>query len=103
MVPLLDSALTLADLVRRRALSPVEIVDACIARIEALNPQLNAFVGIDVDGARRAARKAEDMVMSGASLRALHGVPISVKSAIAVAGQPWETGSRLRAGVRAET
>jgi Asp-tRNA(Asn)/Glu-tRNA(Gln) amidotransferase A subunit family amidase len=43
------------------------------------------------------------MIMSGASLGALHGVPISVKSAIAVAGQPWETGSRFRAGVRAET
>ena len=61
MVPLLDSALTLADLVRRRALSPVEIVDACLARIEALNPQLNAFVGVDADAARRAAKKAEDM------------------------------------------
>ena len=102
MVPLLDSALALADLVRRRALSPVELVDACLARIEALNPQLNAFVGLDADTARRAAIRAEGLVLSGAPLGVLHGVPISVKSAVAVSGQPWETGSRFRAGVRAE-
>jgi Asp-tRNA(Asn)/Glu-tRNA(Gln) amidotransferase A subunit family amidase len=102
MVPLLDSALALADLVRRRALSPVELVDACLARIEALNPQLNAFVGLDADTARRAAIRAEGLVLSGAPLGVLHGVPVSVKSAVAVSGQPWETGSRFRAGVRAE-
>ncbi len=84
MVPLLDSALALADLVRRRALSPVELVDACLARIEALNPQLNAFVGLDADTARCAARRAEGLVLSGAPLGVLHGVPISVKSAVAV-------------------
>jgi Asp-tRNA(Asn)/Glu-tRNA(Gln) amidotransferase A subunit family amidase len=102
MVPLLESAGALAALVRQRALSPVELVDACLARIEALNPRLNAFVGLDADGARSAARKAEDLVLSGAPLGALHGVPISIKSSVAVSGQPWETGSRFRAGVRAE-
>jgi Asp-tRNA(Asn)/Glu-tRNA(Gln) amidotransferase A subunit family amidase len=103
MVPLLDSALTLADLVRRRSLSPVELVDACLARIEALNPQVNAYVGVDADAARQAATQAEALVLSGAPLGALHGVPISIKSSVAVSGQPWETGSRFRAGVRAES
>src|SRR6187200_1809705 len=102
MVPLLDSALGLADLVRQRAVSPVELVDACLARIEALNPQLNAYVAIDADAARRTAREAERRVLAGATLGPLHGVPISIKSSIAVNGQPWETGSRFRAGVRAD-
>ena len=102
MVPLLDSALGLADLVRQRAVSPVELVDACLERIEALNPQLNAYVAIDADAARRTAREAEQRVLAGTTLGALHGVPISIKSSVAVNGQPWETGSRLRAGVRAD-
>jgi len=102
MVPLLDSALGLADLVRRRAVSPVELVDACLERIEALNPQLNAYVAIDADAARRTAREAEQRVLAGTTLGALHGVPVSIKSAVAVNGQPWETGSRFRAGIRAD-
>ena len=73
------SATEIADRVRRRALSPVEIVDACIARIERRNPSLNAFVFKGFDDARREARVAEDAVMSGAVLGPLHGVPSAIK------------------------
>src|SRR5580698_3685910 len=59
------SAAAIADHVRRRSLSPVEIVDACIARIERRNPSLNAFVFKGFEDARRAARAAEQAVMSG--------------------------------------
>jgi len=73
------SAAELALRVRRRELSPVELVDACIARIEARNPSLSALVFYGFDDARRAAREAEQAVMSGAALGPLHGVPCAIK------------------------
>jgi amidase/aspartyl-tRNA(Asn)/glutamyl-tRNA(Gln) amidotransferase subunit A len=73
------SAAELALRVRRRELSPVELVHACIARIEARNPSLNALVFYGFDDARRAAREAEQAVMSGAALGPLHGVPCAIK------------------------
>jgi amidase/aspartyl-tRNA(Asn)/glutamyl-tRNA(Gln) amidotransferase subunit A len=69
----------LAARIRRRDLSPVEVVDASIARIEARNPSLNALVYLGLDDARRAARAAEDAVMRGADLGPLHGVPAALK------------------------
>jgi Asp-tRNA(Asn)/Glu-tRNA(Gln) amidotransferase A subunit family amidase len=92
----------IARLVTRREVSPVEIVDAHLERIEALNPSLNAFVYVDAEGARRAARSAEEAVRRGDPLGPLHGVPLSIKSSISVAGMPWETGSPLRRGVRGD-
>ena len=73
------SAAVIADHVRRRLLSPVEIVDACIARIERRNPSLNAFVFTGFEDARKAASAAEQAVMSGAATGPLHGVPSAIK------------------------
>src|SRR5271166_1272862 len=73
------SATEIADCIRRRALSPVEIVDACIARIELRNPSLNAFVFEGFDDARGEAKKAEAAVMSGVATGPLHGVPSAIK------------------------
>jgi len=73
------SAADLARLIATRELSPVELVDACIARIEARNQALNAFVFTDFDHARRAARDAESAVVAGAELGPLHGVPTAIK------------------------
>ncbi len=98
-VPLLASARELARLVASGALSPVDLVDATLARIDALNPSLNAYVAVDADRARAAARTAADRVASGERLGPLHGVPVSIKSAVAVAGLPWETGTRFRTGI----
>jgi amidase len=95
-------AAEIARLVRRRELSPTELVDAHLARIDDLNPVLNAFVYVDRAGARASAREAEAAVLRGQPLGPLHGVPISIKSAIAVEGMPWETGSRFRSGVRGD-
>ena len=72
------SAATMAELVRRHALSPVEIVDACLARIEAANPQLNAMVTLVAQQARATATVAEYRVMRGDTLGPLHGVPVGV-------------------------
>jgi amidase/aspartyl-tRNA(Asn)/glutamyl-tRNA(Gln) amidotransferase subunit A len=65
--------------VRRRSLSPVEIVDACIARIERRNPSLNAFVFQGFEDARREAIAAKAAVMSDAAVGPLHGVPSAIK------------------------
>ena len=73
------SAAEIADRVRRRSLSPVEIVDACIARIERRNPSLNAFVFQGFEDARKAAEVAEQAVMSGIATGPLHGVPSAIK------------------------
>ena len=92
------SAVALAEQIRRKKLSPVEVVEAHLAKIERLHQQLNAFVQVDCDGARRHAREAEAAVMKAADLGPLHGVPISIKSSIDVAGMRCEAGTRLRAG-----
>ncbi len=93
------SAVALAERIRKKKLSPVELVEAHLARIEKLNPKLNAFVQLDADGARRQARAAESAVTGNATLGPLHGVPLSIKSSIEVTGMRCEAGTRLRAGV----
>lgn len=86
-------ATELASRIAQRKVSPVEVIDAALARLEATEPALNAFVAIDADGARRAARAAEIAVMRGDALGPLHGVPVSVKDLIDVAGLPARYGS----------
>ncbi len=73
------SATELAALIRQRALSPVELVDAVIERIDERNPSLNAFVYAGFDEAREQARSAEQELVSGAKLGPLHGVPTAIK------------------------
>ncbi len=95
------SAVAMADSIRARKISPVELIDAHLQRIEQLNTKLNAFVYMNTEGARAEARSAEAAVASLAnsnSLGPLHGVPISVKSSVDVAGWPCECGSALRKG-----
>ena len=75
------SATELATRIRTRDISPVEAVDACIERIEAANPDLNAVVFTDFEGARRSAREAESKVMRGEALGPFHGVPMAIKDA----------------------
>src|SRR5579872_6098302 len=95
-------ATVLAEKIRNKKLSPVEVLEAYSARIERLNPKLNAFVETDFDGARRAAHQAEEKIRQKEALGPLHGVPISIKSSIEVKGMRCEAGTRLRAGIVAE-
>jgi Asp-tRNA(Asn)/Glu-tRNA(Gln) amidotransferase A subunit family amidase len=95
-------AVSMAEQVRKKKTSPVELVDAHIAQIEKLNTKLNAFVQVDADGARHAAHNAQTAVMQGKPLGPLHGVPISIKSSIGVAGLRCESGTRLHAGLVAD-
>ena len=93
-------AVSMAEQIRKKKISPVELVDAHLAQIERLNPKLNAFVQVDAERARQSAKDAESSVMNHEPLRPLHGVPISIKSSMSVAGLRCEAGTRLRAGFR---
>ncbi|WP_433207290.1 amidase [Nocardia sp. CA-107356] len=86
----------LALLVRRREVSPVELVEHALHRVEALNGQLNAYLTVCADQALQAAHFAEQEVMSGDGwLGPLHGVPFSVKDLVETAGVRTTYGSRL--------
>lgn len=91
------SATKLAELVRTRAVSPVEVVEAYLRRIEERNPQLNAIVTIAPDVLERA-RAAEARIMRGESVGALDGVPMTVKDTIDTKGLRTTSGSAPRAG-----
>jgi len=93
----------MAEHIRQKKISPVALVEAHLARIEKLNPKINAFVHVDAERARAKAREAEAAVMRGDVLGRLHGVPISIKSSIDVAGMRCEAGTKLRAGYVAQT
>jgi len=80
------SARELAWLIASRAVSPVEVLDAYLAVIAALNPKLNAIVTLAADQARDAAKRAENAVMKGEPLGPLHGLPIGVKDVTPTAG-----------------
>ena len=88
------SALELADAIRTRRASSRDVVEAHLARINRVNPAVNAVVIEMADAARVAARAADAAVASGCDLPALHGVPFTVKGNIDVAGTPTTQGSR---------
>jgi len=76
----------LARLIRTRAVSPVEVLDAHLDVIARVNPQLNAIVTLAADAARDAARSAEDAVMKGDPLGPLHGLPVAINDVTPTAG-----------------
>lgn len=74
-----ESAVRLRALIATKQLSPVELMDACIARIEDLNPHVNAVTATCFERARNEARRAEQAVMENRPLGLLHGLPIGIK------------------------
>ena len=86
------SAMDLAQLVATRKASSAEIVEAHLARIGAVNPKLNAVVRVLADSARAQAAAADRKVAAGEALGPLHGVPITVKENIDMAGLPTTSG-----------
>jgi Asp-tRNA(Asn)/Glu-tRNA(Gln) amidotransferase A subunit family amidase len=81
---------------RRKEISPVELLMAHLERVQSLQPKLNAFVHLDAESALARARLAEAAIQRGEPLRALTGIPLTVKSCIDVAGWPCPAGSLLR-------
>lgn len=90
-----QSATRLAELIRTRAVSTVEVVEAYLRRIERVNPALNAIITLAPDVMDRA-RKAEEMIMAGKEVGPLHGVPVTIKDTIETAGLRTTIGSRIR-------
>ena len=89
-------ATELAALIRRRKVSPVEVVDAVLDRIERINPRLNAFVTLTAEQARREAKAAERaLARRAAKLGPLHGVPFSVKDLVITRGVRTTFGTPL--------
>lgn len=85
-----------ARLISARRLSPVELLEATIARAERLNPKLGALIAISADSARTAARKAESAASKrGAKLGPLHGVPITIKDLVLTKDSPTTAGSKI--------
>jgi amidase len=85
-----------------KKLSPAEVVEAHLQRIEALQPKLNAFVHLDAEAALEQARRAEGTLRTGRTLGPLLGVPVTLKSCIDVAGWLCPAGSLLRKDYIAE-
>jgi aspartyl-tRNA(Asn)/glutamyl-tRNA(Gln) amidotransferase subunit A len=82
--------------------SPVEVLDGLLARIEQYNGTLNAYLHVDADSARAEARAAEKAIASGDYIGPLHGIPIAHKDIFHVRGMPTTGGSRLMAGFVAD-
>lgn len=80
------SATELADAIRHKRVSPVDITSAVLARAERLQPELNCFITLDAERAMESARQAERMVMAGEPLGLLHGVPFTVKDIVNTQG-----------------
>jgi Asp-tRNA(Asn)/Glu-tRNA(Gln) amidotransferase A subunit family amidase len=90
------SARDMAGMIRQKQVSPVELAQAHLDRAAALQPRLNAFAVLDAERALAQARQAEAAVISGAALGPLHGVPLTIKSCVDLAGVPCACGSALR-------
>src|SRR6476646_7875113 len=88
-------AVLLERAIRARDLSPVEVLDAVLARIEAVNPLINAYCTVAAETAREAARAAEARVANGEPLGPLHGLPVSFKDLTPTAGIRTTMGSRI--------
>jgi aspartyl-tRNA(Asn)/glutamyl-tRNA(Gln) amidotransferase subunit A len=92
-----SDATKLAELIRTKQISPIEVVQAHLDRITEVNPKINAIVTL-ADGALQAARMAEAAVVSGARLGPFHGVPFTVKDALDAAGVLTQRGSPIFRG-----
>ena len=86
-----------ADLIRKREVSPVELVEATLERIALYSPILNDYITVTGDKARRDAKRAEREVASGRYRGPLHGIPVGVKDLFATKGTRTTMGSKLMA------
>jgi len=88
----------LADAYRRRRLSPVEVVQAHLARIDRLDPTLHAYIEVYADSALALARASEQRLMSGLPAGLLEGVPLAIKDLLDIAGRRTTAGTTMYAG-----
>ena len=89
------SAGELSGLIRDKQVSPVEVIDAHLARIEATEPVLNSFITLMPEHARQAASRAESQIQAGNYRGPLHGIPVGLKDLFNTAGVRTTSGSRI--------
>jgi aspartyl-tRNA(Asn)/glutamyl-tRNA(Gln) amidotransferase subunit A len=87
---------------RAREVTAEQITEACLQKIEAGNPRLNAFILVMADAAREQAREADQALAAGRDRGPLHGVPVSIKDLLDIRGVPTTAASRVREGHVAE-
>ena len=100
-MPEISSTLTIEEFARKlraRELTALELTEACLRRIDQLQPRLNAFIRVMADDARRDAAAADRELAAGRDRGPLHGVPIAIKDLIDIAGVPTTAASRVREG-----
>ena len=90
-----SSAVELADAIRSKTISPVEVTSAVVAHIEALEPKLNAFATFTPERALDDAKAAEQAVVDGESLGPLHGVPVTLKDLTMTKDVPTQRGTKI--------
>ena len=78
------SAHELVDLIKKKELSSVELLETLLKRVEQVNPDLNAVVTLDADRAMDKAKKADEALSKGEDLGPLHGMPMTIKDAYSV-------------------
>jgi aspartyl-tRNA(Asn)/glutamyl-tRNA(Gln) amidotransferase subunit A len=92
------TATKLAELIRTKQVSPVEVMAATLRRIEALEPQVNAFANLGADQAMAKAKQAETALMAGKTIGRLHGLPTTIKDLAITKDLPTEFGSHIMKG-----
>ncbi|WP_099332614.1 Asp-tRNA(Asn)/Glu-tRNA(Gln) amidotransferase subunit GatA [Actinomyces minihominis] len=92
------SALEMAEALREGRVTSTELVEASLARIEELNPSINAFLAVDAEGALATAQEVDELRAQGAELHPLAGVPVAVKDNIVTSGLETTAASRILEG-----
>lgn len=91
-------AVEVAELIRTKKISPVEYMRGLLARIDALEPKINAFAYLAADRAMDEAKRAEEAMMRGERIGRLHGVPATLKDLLITKDMPTQYGSKIFAG-----
>jgi aspartyl-tRNA(Asn)/glutamyl-tRNA(Gln) amidotransferase subunit A len=93
----------IADQLKKKTLSPVELTNYYLDRIQSLNPKLNAYIAVMADRAQATAQAAETAITAGHYLGPLHGIPLGIKDLVDIAGMPTTSGSILFKNKMAQT
>ena len=86
-------AYRLAEMIRSKQLSPVELMEVTLKRIKEFNPKLNAYLTVVEEEAMQAAQEAEKALGTGANLGRLHGIPVAIKDLVLTKGMRTTMGS----------
>src|SRR5216683_7788894 len=95
MIPAFATVAELSAAFTKRTLSPVDVVDALLGRIERMNASLHAFIDVYASDARLAAEAADRAIRSGHAVGPLHGVPVALKDLVDLEGRVTTGGSKV--------